>query len=88
MTNSKNVFLSFLFFTLQHLLLAASRGVIRTQSNIYNEAFFAKVLNDFKLLIIFAKNGPSQMLDLVKIGSWLLAKGLKYWAHFCSQSTN
>ena len=47
----------FQFFTLLHILLAIYRGVIRTLSNIYKGAFFAKILNGFKLLTIFKKKG-------------------------------
>ena len=46
--------------------MAAYRGVFKTQSNIYNEAFFAKILNGFKLLTIFVKKAPSQMFDWVE----------------------
>ena len=66
--------------------MAAYRGVFSTWPNICNGAFFAKVVNDFKLLTIFAKKAPSQMFDWVE--NRLLVKGLKYWAHFCSQPTN
>ena len=66
----------FEFFTLLHLLVAAYRGVFRTLSNIYNGAFFVKILNGFKLLTIFEKNAPLQMFDWVENKS--LAKGLKY----------
>ena len=52
-----------LIFNLLHLLVAAYRGVFRTWSNIYNAAFFAKILNDFKLLTIFAKKAPSQLFE-------------------------
>ena len=55
-----------LLFTLLHLLLAAYRDVFRTLSNIYKEAFFAKILNSFKLLTIFEKKIPSQMFDWVE----------------------
>ena len=54
-SSAKNVFPWFSFFTLLHLLVAAYRGVFRTQSNIYNGAFSAKILNDFKLLTNFGK---------------------------------
>ena len=37
--------------------------------------FSAKILNSFKLLTIFAKKAPSQMLDLVE--NRLLAKALE-----------
>ena len=40
---------------------------------------FAKIRNSFKLLTIFAKKVPSQMLNWVE--NRLLAEGLKYWAH-------
>ena len=75
-----------LVFTLLNLLVATYRDVFRTWSNIYNGAFSAKMFNGFKLLTIFVKKAPSQMFDWVK--SKLLTKGLKYWAHSCSQSTN
>ena len=65
-SSSKNLFLRFYIFTLLHLLMAAYRGVFKTQSNIYNEAFFAKILNGFKLLTIFVKKAPSQMFDWVE----------------------
>ena len=45
-------------------------------ANITMELFFAKILNGFKLLTIYAKKGPSQMFDWVE--NRLLAKGLKY----------
>ena len=56
--------------------MAACRGVFRTWPNIYEGAFFAKILNGFKLLTILAKKAPSQMFNWV--GKGLLAKGLKY----------
>ena len=56
--------------------MAAYRGVFRTWPNIYKEAFFAKILNGFKLLNILAKKAPSKMFDWV--GNMLLVKGLKY----------
>ena len=37
---------------------------------------FAKILNGFRLLTIFAEKAPSQMLDWV--GNRFLGKGLKY----------
>ena len=37
--------------------------------------FFAKILNSFKLITIFAKKASSQMLNLVE--NRLLAKGLE-----------
>ena len=46
-SSSKNVFFRFYSFTLPHLLVASYRGVFRTLSNIYNQAFFAKILNGF-----------------------------------------
>ena len=36
--------LKFYFFSLLHLLVAAYRGVFKTWSNIYNGAFFVKIL--------------------------------------------
>ena len=65
-----------LLFTLLHVLLAAYRDVFRTLSNIYKGAFFAKILNSFKLLTIFEKKIPSQMFDWVENRN--LAEGLKY----------
>ena len=56
--------------------MAAYRGAFRTWPNIYKGAFFAKILNGFKLLTILAKKAPSQMFDWV--ANRLLAKGLKY----------
>ena len=56
--------------------MAAYRGVFRTWSNIYNGVFFAKILNSFKLLTIFAEKAPSPMFSLVE--NSLLAKDLKY----------
>ena len=65
---------------LLHLLVAAYRGVFRTWSNIYKRAFFAKILNSFKLLTM------SQMFDWVENRG--LAKGLKYWVYSCSKPIN
>ena len=56
--------------------MATYRGVFATWSNIYNGAFFAKILNGFKLLTIFARKAPSQMFNWVE--NRLLAKDLKY----------
>ena len=53
------------------------RSVSRTWPKIYEGAFFAKILNGFKLLTIFAKKSPLQMFDWVE--NRILAKGLKYW---------
>ena len=39
--------------------MAAYRGVFRTKPN---EGFFEKILNDFKLLIIFCKKTPSMQM--------------------------
>ena len=55
--------------------MASYRGVFRTWSNIYNELFFAKILKSFKLLTVFAKEDPLQMLDWVE--NRLLTKSLK-----------
>ena len=49
-------------------------------------SFSAKIPNGVKLLTIFARKAPSRMFDWVE--NRLLAKGFKYWAHFCSQPTN
>ena len=54
--------------------MAAYRGVFRTQSNIYNEDFFAKILDCYKLLTIVAKKAPLKMFDWVE--NRLLAKAL------------
>ena len=35
--------------------MAAYRGLFKTQSKNNNEAFFANIFNDFKLLTIFSK---------------------------------
>ena len=66
--------------------MTAYRGAFRTLLNIYNGAFIAKIPNGFKVLTIFARNTQFQMFDWVE--NKLLAKGFKYWAHFCSQPTN
>ena len=68
-----------------HLLVAAYRGYLERGEH-HNGAFVAKILNRFKLLTIYAKKAPSQMFNRVE--NRLLAKGLKYWAHCCSQPTN
>ena len=52
-SSSKNIFLRFQLVTLLHLLVTAYSGVFRTWSNIYNEAFLAKILKGFNLLTIF-----------------------------------
>ena len=67
--------------TLLHLL-AAYRCVLRASSNIYNGAFLLKYVADN----YFRKRAPSQVFDCVE--NKLLAKGLKYRVHSCSQSTN
>ena len=51
--------------------MAADKDVFRTWLNIYNAAFFVKILNGFKLLTIFRKKPPSQMFEWVEIGFWL-----------------
>ena len=56
--------------------MAVYRGVLRTGPNIYKGAFFAEILNGFKLLTIFEKKAPSQIFDWVE--NRRLAKGLKY----------
>ena len=56
--------------------MAVYRGVLRTGPNIYKGAFFAEMLNGFKLLTIFEKKAPSQIFDWVE--NRRLAKGLKY----------
>ena len=40
----------------------------------------------YQLLTIFAEKAPSRMFDWVE--NRLQAKGLKYWAHACFQSSN
>ena len=62
-----------LYYTFQWLLAEA---YLRTLSNIYNGAFFAKILKAFKLLTTFAKEAPLQMFYWVE--NRLLAEGLKY----------
>ena len=62
----KNVFIRFYVFTLLHLLVAAYKGVFRTWSNICHGAFFAKIINGFKLLSIFTKKATSKMFDWVE----------------------
>ena len=55
-------------------LLNAYTGVFRNWSSIYNEAFFAKIINVFKLLTIVAKKAPPQIFLLVWnyiFGFWL-----------------
>ena len=71
------MFLEFQFFTLLHFLVADYRTVFRTRSNTYNGPFFAKTLNGFSLLTIFAKKLHRRYLVGLKIGLWLLAKGNK-----------
>ena len=56
--------------------MTAYRDVFKTWSNIYNGAFFAEILNGFRLLTIFAKKPPLQMFEWVE--NMLLAKDLKY----------
>ena len=41
------------------------RGVFRIMSNIQDKAFFAKTVNGFRTLTVFAKKAPSQMFDWV-----------------------
>ena len=62
-TVSVQNFSSFHFFNLLLLFLAAYRVIFRTWSNIYDGAFFAEILNDFKLLTIFAKKAPLQIFE-------------------------
>ena len=56
--------------------MVAYRGAFTTWLNIYNRAFFAKILNGFKLLTIFARKAPFKMFDWVE--NRLLAKDFKY----------
>ena len=44
--------------------MVAYRGVFKTLSNVFNGAFFAKILNGFNVLTIVAKKAPSQMFRL------------------------
>ena len=87
-SSSENVFLRFLFFAFLHFVEAAYRGIFRYWSNIYKVAVFVKIRNSFRLSTIFSKNVSSQMFHWVGNRFRLLAKGLKYWAYSCSQSTN
>ena len=64
-------FLKFQFFILLHLLVAAYRGLFRTWWNIYNGAFFAKILNSFQLLTIFAKKFHRRYWTELKTIFWL-----------------
>ena len=48
-----------------------TKDVFRTQSNIFDGAFFAKAINGFQPLTIFAKGFPYQMFD------WVLNTPLK-----------
>ena len=64
---------------LQGILQKRLQDILKTSStwsNIYNGASFAKILNSFKLLTIFAKKASSQKFDWVE--NRFLAKGLKY----------
>ena len=74
---SKNIFLRFSFFVLLHLLVAAYRGVYKTWRVIYNEAFFAKILNGFKLLTIFAKKLYHKCSIGLNIGFWLTVSNIR-----------
>ena len=49
-----------MYFTLLHLSVAAYRDVFGKRSNHCSEAFFAKIFNGFKLLII--AKAASQMI--------------------------
>ena len=71
-----------LCLTFKYLLTETYLNLI----NIYNDAFLDKIFDDFKLLTVFAKKAPSKMFD--NIENMLLAKGLKYWVYYCSQSEN
>ena len=51
--------------------MAAYRGVFRTWSNIYKEAFFAKIPNGLKLLTIFEKNFRRRCSTRLKTVAWL-----------------
>ena len=64
-SSSKNVFLRFQYSTLQQLLVATFRDVFRTQSKIYDRAFFE---NSSHLLAAnsFRKKAAWQMLNWVK----------------------
>ena len=52
-------------------LVVAYIGVFRAWSNIYNGAFFAKILNGLTLFTIFAKKLHHRCLTDLKIGYWL-----------------
>ena len=51
--------------------MAAYRGTFRTLWNIYKGAFFAKIINSFKLLTIFEKRLRRRCSTRLKIGVWL-----------------
>ena len=74
---SKNIFLRFSFFVLLHLLVAAYRGVYKTWRVIYIEVFFAKILNGFKLLTIFAKKLYHKCSIGLNIGFWLTVSNIR-----------
>ena len=48
-------FLRSTFFSRCIYLMVNTRGVFRIQSNIYDEAFFSKIVNSFQPLTIFSK---------------------------------
>ena len=51
--------------------MAPYRVFFKIRSNIYNDVFFAEILNFIKLLTIFAKRLNSRCLSRLKIGFWL-----------------
>ena len=52
--------------------MAAYRSVFKTWRDIYKGAFFAKILNGFKLLTIFEKTAPNSLCSTgLKIGVFL-----------------
>ena len=76
--------------------MAASRGILRTCSNIYNRVFLAKILNSFKGIPEFLDSGrKSWTLDsghrtldaglwMLDFGPWTLNAGLWMLDSGCS----
>ena len=57
-------------FSLQFPSSFNSRGVFRTQSNIYHWGFFAKIIKGFQTLTIFTKNLNRKFLTGFEIRFW------------------
>ena len=49
-----------------YLDIIAKRCILATQLKVYDEAFFAKIVNDFQPLTTFAKKASSQMFEWVQ----------------------